>query len=547
MSIKRTEFNAPMHSEFVRSKVRVKRTKTLLLAAAFTATLPATLHAAEIKNVILMIGDGMGPQQVGLLETYAQHAPHSIYKGRETALSTFAREGVVGASLTNPTDAIVVDSACSATQLATGMHTGSEVIGIDAQGNHVETILEKAKRLGKATGIVSDTRLTHATPAAFAAHQPHRSLENDIAVDMINVGADVMLSGGISNFIPKSTNEKGDTYNQLVKLTDGAVALKSKRKDERNLLSDAQNAGYSLAFNRQQLDAQTGDKLLGLFSSSYMADGVEYRLTKDDPVRKQPTLAEMTEKALSILQKDNDGFFLMVEGGQIDLAGHQNDAGRMLNEMVKFDEAVQSVYDWAKDREDTLVIVTADHETGSFGFSYSSADLPKAQKRTGPAFKDQDYKPAFNFGSFEILDGLYDQKLSYEGLFKAFSKMDEKNQTPAALAALVNKNSVFTISEEQAKRVLTDKVNPYYDEEHSYLKKKNVPAIHDFDAFFPYNQRGNVLAREQATKQNVVWGTGTHTAVPVNVFAWGPAETILPISRIAHHSVLGQFMIDQIQ
>lgn len=132
-----------------------------------------------------MIGDGMGPQQVGLLESYAKLAPNSIYKGKPTALYQLAQDGVIGSSLTHPDDAIVVDSACSATMLATGISTGSEVIGIDPDGNSIETVLEKAKRMGKATGLVSDTRMTHATPAAFAAHQPHRSLENEIASDML--------------------------------------------------------------------------------------------------------------------------------------------------------------------------------------------------------------------------------------------------------------------------------------------------------------------------------------------------------------------------
>ncbi len=162
-----------------------------------------------------MIGDGMGPQQVGLLETYAKHAPNSVYKGESTALYKLAQEGVIGSSLTNPEDAIVVDSACSATMLATGIPTASEVIGIDSQGNHVETILEKAKSKGKATGLVSDTRMTHATPAAFAAHQPHRSLENSIAADMLETGVDVMMSGGdfVIGFQSRQTTRERHTSN----------------------------------------------------------------------------------------------------------------------------------------------------------------------------------------------------------------------------------------------------------------------------------------------------------------------------------------------
>ncbi len=192
------------------------------------------------------------------------------------------------------------------------------------------------------------------------------------------------------------------------------------------------------------------------------------------------------------------------------------------------------------------MIVTADHETGSFGFSYSSADLPKPQKRDGEAFANRDYAPNFNFGKFDILDGLYNQKQSYYGMISEFQKLDKTKQTPAKLAEIVNENSDFSITPEQAERVLASKPNPYRLASHKYLSEENVPAINDFDAFFPYNDRGNLLAREQGTKQNTVWGTGTHTHTPVNVFAWGPAGTILPISKIMHHSELGQYLIKQI-
>ncbi|MGF1725726.1 alkaline phosphatase [Photobacterium nomapromontoriensis] len=515
--------------------------RPLILVAA-TTTISFSALSAEIKNVILMIGDGMGPQQVGLLETYANNAPHSIYNGESTALYKLAKEGVIGSSLTHPEDAIVVDSACSATMLATGIYTASEVIGINSDGDPVETVLEKAKNMGKATGLVSDTRLTHATPAAFAAHQPHRSLENDIASDMLETGVDVMLSGGLRHWIPKSTNDKLGGYNELMALTRGDVELKSKRNDERNLITEAQRNGYSLAFNRDMLEQAQGNKLLGLFSDSGMHDGIVYSNTKNSPDRTQPTLKEMTEKALALLSRDEDGFFLMVEGGQIDWAGHSNDAGTMLHEMIKFDEAIGSVYEWAKDRDDTLIIVTADHETGSFGFSYSSNNLPKPERRLGEAFKNRDYAPNFNFGRFAILDGLYNQKMSYGSMFGAFDKLDKKQQSPKSLAEIVNANSDFPITIAQATNILATKPNPHHHDKHKYLSVDDVPTINDFDAFFPYNDRGNLLAREHATGQNTVWGTGTHTHTPVNVFAWGPLNQIVPVSKIMHHSELGEYI-----
>lgn len=502
----------------------------------------APVSAAEIRNVILMIGDGMGPQQVGLLETYANQAPDSLYDGQPTAFHQLADEGVVGFSLTHPADAVVVDSACSATQLATGIYTGSEVIGIDADGNPVETVLELAQSQGKATGLVSDTRLTHATPAAFAAHQPHRSLENAIAEDMLATGPDVMLSGGLRYWVPQAVSEDSEVAGQVETLMGGAFEPVSKREDDRNLLQEAADSGYGLAFSRDQLDAYEGNKLLGLFANSGMADGITYRNTKDDPERQEPSLHEMTQKALSILEQDEDGFFLMVEGGQIDWAAHSNDAGTMLNELVKFDEAIQGVYDWAKGREDTVILVTADHETGSFGLSYSAANLPEPQARTGPAFAERDYAPNFNFGDFALLDSIYQQKNSFWVLLNEFEALEKEQQTPARLMEMVNANSDFQIDEAQAEAVLTDKPNPHHVEGHSYLDAEEVPAIADVDAFYPYNDRGDVLGRILGTSQNVVWGTGTHTHTPVNVFAWGPAETILPVSSIQHHSNVGQFL-----
>ncbi|CAK8718593.1 hypothetical protein GCAAIG_08050 [Candidatus Electronema halotolerans] len=132
----------------------------------------------KIRNVIFMIGDGMGFPAVGLLDSYAKYAASSPYKaaGTKTALEELADTGVIGFASHEAANVLVTDSAASATQIASGKAAGSEMIGADAQGNPVETILEKAKKMGKATGLVSDTRLTHATPAAFAAHQSRRAI-----------------------------------------------------------------------------------------------------------------------------------------------------------------------------------------------------------------------------------------------------------------------------------------------------------------------------------------------------------------------------------
>ncbi len=521
--------------------------KAVTAVALAVAAASSAVHADDKpKNIILMIGDGMGPQQIGLLETYARQAPNSIYQGRDTGLHKLSKDSVLGLSMTNPEDTMVVDSACSASHLATGQMAPSEALAVDLEGNPVETVLEKAKRLGKATGLVSDTRITHATPAAFASHQPHRSLENEIAVDLLENGVDVLLSGGLRNWIPQSVNEKGKVHQEVTKLTGGAVSLSSSRKDERNLLTEAKQSGYELAFDRSALNKADGTRLLGLFASSGMEDGITYSRTKNDANRQQPSLREMAMKALDILSKDEDGFFLVIEGGQIDWAGHNNDAGTMLHEMLRFDEAVAAVHEWAQKRQDTLMVVTADHETGSFGFSYSASDLPKASKLPGKAFENRDYHPNFNFGPISVLDGLYNQGMSFGNMWAKFKKLPAKDQTADNLAKIVNDNSDFKITSKQAARVMQVGPNPYYVAGHPYMKLETVPVIDDFSAFYVYGNEVhfNLLGRAMATDQNVVWGTGTHTTTPVTVMAHGKGDWTASFSRIQHHTDVGAALMN---
>jgi alkaline phosphatase len=488
----------------------------------------------------MMIGDGMGPQQVGLLQEYATNAPNSVYEGQPTGISKFMDSGYVGLSQHNPAYNIVVDSASSASQLATGVPSPSESVGLDAKGNPAETALELAKKHGKATGLVSDTRLTHATPASFAAHKPHRSLENSIAEEMLATEVDVMLSGGLRHWIPKSANDKaGELHQQLTARTGGTVKIKSKRKDDKNLLTAAEQAGYTVALTRKELEAAKDDKVLGLFAYSGMADGIQHTRNKDNTERTQPTLKEMTAKALDILSQDPDGFFLMIEGGRIDWAGHDNDVATMLHEMLKFDETINYVYEWVKDRNDTLVVVTADHETGGFGFSYSRADIPAPEQLDGQGFAERAYKPNFNFGSFDILDKLYAQKLSYPDIFSEFSKTEK---TPADLMKIVNDNSEFDITLEQAEEILASEPNFYKVDDHKYLSAERFPKVMDFKAFYVYGEevRHDLLGRAVAEDQNVVWGTGTHTSTPVPVIAFGPQNVAKQFGKMVHHTDIGR-------
>jgi alkaline phosphatase len=500
---------------------------------------------SQVKNVIMIIGDGMGPQQVGLLLSYARQAPHGVLKDRKTALDRMLENGRIGISLTYPDGALVTDSAASATQLATGKFAKAEMVGLDADGHPTENIIEKAKRWGKATGLVSDTRITHATPAAFAAHETHRSHETSIPEDLLATDVDVMLSGGLDYWLPKAAAEKSSfVHQQLETMTEQAFKIGSSRKDSKNLLETAQNQGFRPVFNTRQLKQATG-KTLGLFAGSGMSDAIVESRNRLDANHAEPTLAEMSEQALKILEGDGRGFFLMIEAGQIDWASHRNDTGLLLHEMLRFDAMLHKVLDWMGDREDTLLIVTADHETGGFGFSYSRQNIPEPK----PLASGHLFKPSFNFGNPEILDNLYAQKLSYHEIFAEFDSLPPNQRTPAALAEQVNRLTEFKIGISEAESILATEANAAYRPDHSSLNEKTIPKMGNKSAFFVYTKdnRENLLGEIVGTKQQVVWASGTHTSTPVFIFTKGNKQAIEPFANILHHTDVGRLTIEALR
>lgn len=308
---------------------------TMLIAGISSA-------AKAPKNVILMIGDGMGLAQV----TYARlmHNDSGSLLSMETMTST-------ALVMTQSANSLITDSAAAATALASGYKTNNGMINTLPDGRKVETILEAAKNMGKSAGLVTTTTITHATPAGFGAHVMSRASEADIAPQYLDSKIDVLMGGGKANFIPKSTPGSG-------------------RSDERDLLKEASNAGYKVAFTRDDLLNTESGKFLGLFEMGY--------LTTVEP---EPSLAEMTSKAIELLSANDKGFFLMVEGGQIDTMCHANDARGALKQTLDFDAAVGKALEFARNRNDTLVIVTADHETG--GLSIVAPEQGSGAKLAG--------------------------------------------------------------------------------------------------------------------------------------------------------------------
>ena len=278
---------------------------------------PAPVGAA--KNVILFIGDGMGFEQVKAAGMFATGRPGTL------SFESFPFRGSVN---TGNADGKGTDSAAAATAMSTGVKVGNGVISMAFPGDAapLETALERFQASGKSTGLVTTTIITHATPAAFGAHEPNRYNYSDIAADYLNDSRPNVLMGG------------------SIYLTADA----------------AKNARYTVVTDRdglQGLDTESEVLVSGLFGSGdmpYEVDGLDGF----------PHLSEMTLAALQILDNDPDGFFLLVEGGLIDHACHANDIERAVGETIEFSRAVSVAVAWSEGHPDTLLIVTADHETG---------------------------------------------------------------------------------------------------------------------------------------------------------------------------------------
>ncbi|MGA1841258.1 MAG: alkaline phosphatase [bacterium] len=503
--------------------------------------------SGRIRNVIIMIADGMGSQELGLLISYAKYAPHSIYisKGRITAIEKVIEAGTLGYAYHEAANVLVTDSAASATQIASGKKALLETIGINQNGDPAETILEKAKKVGKSTGLVSDTRLTHATPASFAAHQTHRSKENEIAVDLLNNKVDVMLSGGLCYWLPKEANdENNEIQKQFEKRTGDAIKIVSERNDSRNLLDEAEDLGYILVFTKDQLEQANNNKILGLFNDSVFPYRIDFNL--NDPKRTIPSLKEMTIKALQILSMNKKGFFLMVESGLIDWSAHDNDAGTLLHEMIRFDETLDSIYEWVKGRNDTLLVVTADHETGGFSFSYSRENIPESKDFPGEIFKGEKFAPGFNFGSYDILDRIYNQKKSYQSIIIEFDSLPKEQKTPKAMAKIINSATEFPINEEEACAILAWEEKEYDGNYNTCYGLNIIRRLNDFREFYVNNEsiRKDILGRIVAKQQNVVWSTGMHTNTPVPLIVFGPEKVTKKFGRLIHTTEWSQYAID---
>ncbi|KZE39131.1 alkaline phosphatase [Brevibacillus parabrevis] len=427
---------------FPKKLIPVSVISSLAFATVLFGVHPGAVQAAEkkasaapAKNVIFLIGDGMGTAYTTAYR-YMKDDPKTTVM-EPTEFDKY----LVGAQMTYAEDdkQNITDSASAATAMSSGVKTYNNAIAVDNDKSEVETVLERAKKVGKSTGLVATSEITHATPAAFGAHDESRKNMDAIANDYYDLringkhSVDVLLGGGLNNFV---------------------------RKD-RNLTEEFKKDGYSYVTTKQELLSDKNDKILGLFAKGGMDKMI-------DRTEKSPSLEDMTKAAIERLNKNKDGFFLMVEGSQIDWAGHDNDIVAAMSEMEDFEKAFKAAIDFAKKDGNTLVVATADHSTGGLSVGakeeYNFLVGPiKAAKRTP------------DFISAEIAKGA--------NVEETLKKYIDLQLTPEEIAS-VNKAA---------------------------STKKQVDIDNAIEAIFD-------------KRTFTGWTTGGHTGEDVNVYAYGPGK-----------------------
>lgn len=311
--------------------------------------LAVVAQAQQAKYVFYFIGDGMGLNQVNTTEMYLGEKQGRI--GTEPLC--FASFPVAGMATTFSASNSITDSSAGGTALATGVKTYNGAIGVDANKERVMSVAERAKRAGKKVGVTTSVSIDHATPAAFYGHQPDRSMYYEIALQLPEAGFDFYAGSGFLK--PARTFDK---------------------KDAPSIYPIFEQAGYTIARGLDEYKAKADDagKMILMQKEGANSSSLPYAIDRREG---DLTLAQITESAIDFLSRDNKkGFFLMVEGGKIDWACHSNDPATMVKEVIDMDNAVRVAYEFYKKHpKETLIVITADHETGGLALGNSNYTL----------------------------------------------------------------------------------------------------------------------------------------------------------------------------
>jgi len=346
---------------------------TLLIMFLLTA---AGRKEQKPLNLIIFIGDGMGTDQV-----YAGMTASGFNM-------TFPAFPVTGFSKTYAANRYITDSAAGGTAISTGEKTNNGMIAVRPDSTEIPTILEIARKAGLSTGVVSTSTITHATPASFVAHDASRGSYEDIARWFLKGTADVFIGGGLNHF--------------------------RARSDSADLTIDLKKMGYDVVYTMPDLKNSKSARIAGLMAE----EGLPYIDEGRDPA----FLADATAKALEVLSANRKGFVLIVEGSEIDWAAHDNNIKRTIEEVLDLDRAVKVAYDFAVKSGNTLILVTADHETGGLSLLGGSVEERKVSGTFSTKGHSAVMVPVFAFGpGASAFSGVQDNTELFDDFIKLLS------------------------------------------------------------------------------------------------------------------------------
>ncbi|MFV0451153.1 MAG: alkaline phosphatase [Propioniciclava sp.] len=437
------------------------------LALTGCSATPEAPEAPTPKNIFYFIGDGMGASHRQLAEGYTQ------WKNDDQSLVLAMNDMPVQTTLT--TDSLsseVTDSAAAGTAMATGIKTARGVIGMDPEGATAYTsILKALQDDGRSVGLTTTVTITHATPATFGANVEDRDDQVLIAEQYLSGGYDYLAGGGSRYFLDEDAGGRRE-------VGDG-------------LIDSFTEAGYvvdlSLA-EASDTDFAAATKYLGVYEDNYLTDAI----TQTNGDKTSPTLAEMVTNGIDVLSKDDDGFFMMVEGGFIDGAAHNNDTATVLHETLAFEEAVKVALEfYEKSPDDTLIVVAADHETGGLSLGHNAYSVDYSRLDGITASFNEAVEPFLTEGD-------------YDGAYGAIEKIWDVELTQADKADIKRRIDEFPLEQ------LAAELGASPEELEQYESMRHMMGFGGYAA-------APVLARET----RISWGSQTHTAEPVTLTAIG--------------------------
>jgi alkaline phosphatase len=344
----------------------------VLIMALGVSGQETTNKKTEVKNVILLIGDGMGISQI-----YAGYTANRGY------LNIF-KSSNIGLSITYSADNFVTDSGAGGTAISSGKKTNNNSVGVDSKGMALKTILEIAEENGMSTGMVVTSSITHATPASFIAHQESREENFDIAHDFITSGIDIFIGGGKDYFEDPKKNI--------------------------NISDSLRRKGYDIVYRLDDIRTDANINTGCLMASNELPSLLKGR---------GDYLVKAVDIALDRLSKNDNGFFIMVEGSQIDWGGHYNNLQMVISELNDFDDAVGTAFKFADTHPGTIVIITADHETGGLNIVDGNISTGEVNGRFSTRFHSAVMVPVFAYGQgAEIFNGVYQNTEIYSKMMQ---------------------------------------------------------------------------------------------------------------------------------